>query len=86
MWGAGKMTKEEVEGVGFEFCDCAEMMKVGPCLRQRRRCSLFGSVCLIRHRGATTARRRRSRDILLQKYDKDVLVDGMNTLQGELAR
>ena len=23
------MTREEIEGVGFEFCDCAEMMKVG---------------------------------------------------------
>jgi hypothetical protein len=28
MWGAGKMTKEEIEGVGFEYCDCAEMMQV----------------------------------------------------------
>ncbi len=28
LWGAGKMTREEIEGVGFEFCDCAEMMKV----------------------------------------------------------
>ena len=28
IWGAGKMTREEVEGVGFEWCDCSEMMQV----------------------------------------------------------
>jgi hypothetical protein len=28
MWGAGKMTREEIEGVGYDFCDCSEMMKV----------------------------------------------------------
>ncbi len=28
LWGAGRMTKEEIEGVGFEFCDCAQMMQV----------------------------------------------------------
>jgi hypothetical protein len=28
VWGAGKMTREEIEGVGFEWCDCSEMMQV----------------------------------------------------------
>ncbi len=27
-WGAGRMTREEIEGVGFEWCDCAQMMQV----------------------------------------------------------
>jgi hypothetical protein len=55
MWGAGKMTKEEVEGVGFEFCDCAEMMKVGPCLWRRRRSSLFGSLFILSSRRYNSA-------------------------------
>jgi hypothetical protein len=28
LWGAGKMTRDEIEGVGFEWCECSEMMQV----------------------------------------------------------
>ncbi len=77
LWGAGKMTREEIEGVGFEFCDCAEMMKVELCF----------SVCfaLLFHDALRQDMTHLSYMVIfvMQRYDKDVLVDGMNTMPGK---
>ena len=68
VWGAGKMTREEIEGVGFEWCDCSEMMQVKESLAGHGGVVDSFVIC---------------ETLILQRYDKDVLVDGMNTMPGE---
>ena len=69
------MTREEIEGVGFEYDDCAEMMKV-----RWWWCCLNPLLVVV---VVAVLSSRPVHHAWTQRYDKDVLVDGMNTMQGE---
>lgn len=75
IWGAGRMTKEEIEGVGFEWCDCAQMMQVEN-MRDFDTIFALPMVAFILNSVSNV-------DAVRQRYNKDELVDGFNTMAGE---
>ncbi len=78
------MTKEEIEGVGFEYCDCAEMMQV-VCGKVLGGGNGGNDVTMMLDDAQPWFKSAHTVEFQIQRYDKDVLVDGMNTMPGENA-